>query len=398
MADQLRVDKITSQAFVWSRVLGIPFWVMLNALSVILYKEFHASLFLVTLLIALKPVTALAATYWSCYFSDKNRHFILSNILRFLPFLFFFNIHSAWVPILCFSIYMSLSRGSVPVWMELFKTYLPRHTQSKLFALGNTYEYLGTTIFPIALGLILDWNPDSWRWLFPLTALLGMTSTFFLLRLPNVTNENAIREKTLSLPWKNSLALVKTRPDFRCYLVGFMLGGAGLMIIQPVLPVFFVDELQFSYTEMMFAIAVCKGVGFALASPFWVSLFKKLPIHLFSFYIALLAAVFPWLLFGAKWVYWLVYIAYLGYGYMQSGSELSWHLSAATFSKQEKSLRFSETNILAVGLRGCIVPFIGNCLFTLCNSVVVMVVGSLLCLAGAFILFKYREEKEKVAA
>lgn len=375
----------------WSRVLGIPFWVMLNTLSVILYKEFHVSPFIVTLLIALKPATALAATYWSCYFSGKNRHFILSNLIRFFPFLFLFLTDSAWFPILCFCLYMSLSRGSMPVWLELFKNHLPHHSQSRLFALGNACEYLGTTIFPIAIGMLLDANPNSWRWLFPITALIGMVSTLWLVRLPNV--ESQLKPKSLSLPWKNSYFLIKSRPDFRNYLFGFMLGGAGLMIIQPVLPIFFVDELQFSYTEMMIAITVCKGIGFAVASPFCVALFKRLPIHLFGCLVALLAACFPMMLFGAKWSEWFVYFAYLSYGVMQSGSELSWNLSSVAFSRKEESLSFSETNILAVGIRGCIIPFIGNFLFLAFNSLAVMIVGSALCLGGALMLFKYTERK-----
>ncbi len=383
--------RITTRAFVWSRILGIPFWVMLNTLSVLIYKEFHVSPFLVTLLIAIKPITALAATYWSCFFSGKNGYFIFSNILRFFPFLFFFAFDSAAAIILCFSLYMVLSRGSMPVWMELFKNHLPQESRSKLFALGNAVEYLGTTIFPIAIGMILDYSPDSWRWLFPLTALIGLMSTFFLKRLPDVAEHAEEGRKKILLPWKNSVALIKERKDFRAYLLGFMLGGAGLMVIQPVLPFFFVDELKLSYTEMMIAISVCKGIGFSLASPFWVSLFKRLNIHKFSLYIALLAAFFPLLLFFAKWSYWLIYFAYLVYGYMQSGSELSWHLSSVTFAKKEDSLKFSETNILAVGVRGCVIPFIGSLLFCTFNSVTVMLAASCLCLAGSFVLLRYHK-------
>ena len=124
-------SKITVRAFMWSSVLGTPFWVMLNTLTVILYKEFHISPFLVTLLIALEPATALAATYWSCFFSGKNKNFILTNLIRFFPFLFFFFTDSAWFPILCFSIYMSLSRGSMPIWLNFSKIISPTNPSPK---------------------------------------------------------------------------------------------------------------------------------------------------------------------------------------------------------------------------------------------------------------------------
>ncbi len=382
-----------SRAFLWSRILSVPFWVLLNTLSIILYKEFHVSPLLVTLLIALKPMTALLASYWSCFFSGKNRNFVLTNLIRFLPFLFFFAVDSAWTVILSFSLYMILSRGSMPVWTELFKSHIPKESQHRLFALGNTCEYLGTTLFPIILGMLLDYNGNLWRVLFPLTALLGMATTLLMLRLPDTRLKPKPPIKTKAwLPWKNAFHIVKTHADFRNYLIGFMLGGAGLMVIQPVLPIFFVDELQFSYTEMMIALSVCKGIGYALSSPMWVRLFKRLPLFQFSFLVAFLACCFPLILIGAKWTFWLCYVAYLGYGLMQSGSELSWHLSPAAFSKNKESLPFSETNILAVGVRGCIIPFLGSLLFYLFNSVTVMLVGSLFCLIGAFVLIRYREE------
>lgn len=383
-----------SRAFIWSRLLGIPFWVMLNTLSILLYKEFHVSPILVTLLIALKPMTALFASYWSCFFSGKNRNFILTNIIRFIPFLFFFAVDSAWTVILCFSLYMVLSRGSVPVWTELFKNYLPKESQHRLFALGNTCEYLGTTVFPIVIGMLLDYNANLWRLLFPLTALLGLASTILMLRLPNILTDSPPIKKKVFLPWKNAFAIIKNHRDFRTYLIGFMLGGAGLMVIQPVLPIFFVDELQFSYTEMMIAISVCKGIGYAASSPLWVRLFQRLPIFQFSFLVALLAFCFPLILIGAKWQFLLCYVAYIGYGLMQSGSELSWHLSPASFSRQKESLPFSETNILAVGLRGCVIPFLGSLLFYLFNSVAVMVAGSLFCLLSSLVLINYKEPEK----
>ena len=105
----------TTSAFIWSRVLGIPFWVMLSALSLILYKEFHISPLQLTLLVALKPASALFAAYWSSFFNQDRKNLVtnlvLANIARFVPFLFIFWIHSAWYLILSFGLYMVISRG-----------------------------------------------------------------------------------------------------------------------------------------------------------------------------------------------------------------------------------------------------------------------------------------------
>lgn len=392
-------SKATTEAFVWSRVFNIPFWVMLNTLSIILYKEFHVSPFLITCLIAVKPATALLATYWSCFASKHEKFLVLNlivtNLLRFIPFLFFFWINTPWLMVVAFCIYMTLSRGSMPAWMEIFKRNISDQSQTKVFAFGSTIEYLGSTIFPLFIGIALDIDHRCWRVLFPLTAALGLISTVFLWRIPHLKTVSRAAEmpnmrSSLFFPWKRSLKLLIERPDFRRYQLGFMFGGAAMMIVQPILPFFFVDVLNLSYTEMILAITVCKGIGFSLTSPFWVSLFKKINIYRFSALVVFFAALFPLFLLGAQvWGLTLVIVAYLIYGFMQAGSELSWHLSAVTFSKEKNSLPFSETNILTVGIRGCIIPFLGNLIFLCGSSIAVLIISMLLCLVGAFFLNNY---------
>ena len=46
-----------------------------------------------------------------------------------------------------------------------------------------------------------------------------------------------------------------------------MLGGAGLMFMQPVLPIFSEETLKLSYTELALAFAFCKGISFILSIP-----------------------------------------------------------------------------------------------------------------------------------
>ena len=181
-------SKETTSAFVWSRILGTPFWALFNALPVILYKEFHASPLLITFLIALKPASALLATYWSCFFCNREKflipNLIITNLLRFLPFLFVFAIHEPWLLVAAYSLYMTLSRGATPAWMEVFKGNLSGEARSKVVAVGNTIEYVGMTILPLVLGIFLDINSSSWRILFPIAAFLGLISTLFLMRIP----------------------------------------------------------------------------------------------------------------------------------------------------------------------------------------------------------------------
>jgi hypothetical protein len=78
-----------------------------------------------------------------------------------------------------------------------------------------------------------------------------------------------------------------------------------------------------------------------------------------------------------------VFFAYIIYGVMQAGSELSWHLSGPVFSGTEDSSPYSSVNVLSAGLRGCVAPCIGALLCSYSNAVIVLMIGGILCLLAS---------------
>ncbi len=402
----------TRMAFIWTRLLGVPFWGMLSLFPVILYKEMHITPWQINIISTLKPMSALFALYCGqSLYLHSNRlisHLVKANILRYLPFLFFPWIHSAWLMIGAFGLYMTFYRGGVPAWMETVKSNLPEKERERLTAFCSTLDYAGIATLPFLLGLVLDNYDHSWRLLFPLTASLGLMATFFLRRIPTPFSipeqpEKSVPDspsrfcelgKKLLIPWKGSWQLIKDDRSFFKFQVGFMLGGSGLMIIQPVLPLFFIDILNLSYTKMLIALTLFKGAGFISAMPLWVRLFRRWNIYHLSGLVTLLSALFPLMLLCSRSYTLLLYFAYGLYGTMQAGSDLTWHLSGPIFAKEKNSTIFSGTNVLAVGIRGCIIPPLGAFLYGTTSSVVVMLLGSLLSLFAFQYLLKCGFEKK----
>lgn len=381
----------TSSAYIWTHVLNTPFWAVFNLLTFILYKDLQASLFQITVMIILKPASSLIALYWGAHVNQRRdrlrANLVWARVLSHLPFFFFPFVDNPWYFIFCFGFYMVLARGQVPAWMEILKQNIPDGKREKLFAYVSSFGYLGGALIPIALGLVIDEYPQAWRWLFPIIALISMAGTFYKLKLPiknemlsKPTKENFEFYKVFISPWKEAWKLLRSRPDFAQYQIGFMIGGAGLIMMQPALPEFFMKGLQLSYTELAFAIALFKGIGFAATSPFWAEHLRKIDIFKFNSQVTFLAALFPLLLIMAQYDSLLVYGAYLVYGMMQAGSEMSWHLSGPIFSKNDDSSLYSNINILTVGLRGCIVPGLGSLMVYWLNPVVVLTIGGILCL------------------
>lgn len=395
----------TRRAYLCTRLLNIPFWAVLSLFSLILYKEMQISAFQIALFIALKPLSALFAPYWSSslpYRQDRLiPNIVWANILRYLPFLFFPWIESSWLIIFSFGFYMMLQRGVMPAWMEIFKRNIKGIERERVFAFGSALDYLGPALLSLAIGVFLDDYPISWRWLFFATAVIGLLSTFFLYGLPSVAGEKENETQSsitvlgeIFKPWRQSWALIRDNPDFRKYQVGFMLGGTGLIVIHSTLPMFFVDVLHLSYTEMALAIAFSKGVGFVVASPLWVKLIRRVDLFLFSTFVTILCAFFPYFLMGAQYHLSFFYLGYILYGFMQAGSELSWHLSGPIFSGEKESSAYSQTNVLTVGMRGCIAPFFGSILYSFSNSTTVLLAGSVFCILATERLWSYRKSTQ----
>lgn len=407
----ISLAKRTRLSFIAMRLLGTPLWTLLSMLVYILYKQVGLNPLQITCIVALKPTSSLLSPYWS-HAIYKRPHKLTANLLgaNFLKYFFFLWlpwVDSVWLIIFAFGVYMTLSRGAIPAWTEIFQSNLPSEQREQLISYATTIDYLGTAIMSVLLGVILDFYPDQWRWLFGISALLGILSTTLLTlihphmsdsvqkpiclsgRSANKGLDTLYRfKKQMFRPWKAVSRLLLKRSDFMVFQWGFMLGGSALMIIQPALPRFFMDTLKLSFVEMGCAISLCKGLGVALSSSIWMRLFRKITIFQFSSLVTHFAAIFPFFLLASYWQGALLYFAYGLYGVMQAGSEMSWHMSSLVFSRGSDSSLFSITNVLTVGIRGCLVPILGSLLLCWLQPSSVIVLSAFLALAAS-IYFRY---------
>lgn len=386
----------TQSAYVLTRILDTPFWGLYNLLPIILFKDLNATPYQLGLLITLRPLVSLLSSYWATRI-QTHPHLILSSIfygrlLAYLPFLFFPFVNSIWYFIFSFGFYMFLQVGMAPAWMELLKQNLPNEKRDKVFSFTQVFGYLGGGLLPFLIGWILDEWSQSWRWMFPIAGLIALGSYFWQrsILIQNMKRTQETKQShALVHPWKSAWELLNRRRDFANFQVGFMLIGSGLMIIQPTLPIFFVEQLNLTFTEMGVAITLCKGIGFACSSAIWIRFIKKVDPFYFLAIISALAITFPLFLIAAQvQIIWL-YVAYLLYGFMQSGNELSWNLSGPIFAKHENSLPFSTVNIIAVGIRGLFIPMIGAYLLEHFGLFSVIFISIMLCFLASIRMARY---------
>lgn len=399
----------TRIAYTGTRILNTPFWALYTLLPFIMCKDLQATPFQIACIISLKPIVSLFSLYWSSQIK-RRRDRLVSNIvwagiLSHLPFLFVPWISHPWFFILASAVYMLFHRGVNPAWMEVLKVNVPEDARKTVFAYGSAIYHAGGALLAIVIGWLLDDYFQAWRWLFPITALFSLGAIIFQARLPikassfcddevSVDTPFSFKEQ-LCKPWKETWEIVKQRPDFARFQIGFMLGGGGLMLWQPALPQFFFETLQLNYKELTIAMTLCKSIGYSAAVPFWTRMMSRLDIFAFSGVVTAIASLFPLGLMAAQWNLFWLYAAYLLYGLMQAGSELSWNLSGPIFSKQEDSSTYTGVNVVSIGLRGCIAPPLGSFLCNMTNATMVLLMGGGFCLLATWQMYFNRQKEER---
>lgn len=381
-------EKKIGRTLVWGNLLTEPLFTLYSFLVFILYKDLGASTLQVALFTALKPFVTILSFYWGSGLKEKT-HKLKSNILwaGFLmraPFLLCPWVGSAWYVIFAGVNYMFFYRASLPAWLEILKRTMSATKRNRAFSLCSAIGYIEGVFLSIACGSLLDKDPTFWKILFFFAALLGLFTLPIYARIqvrgnPSFSPKPTWKERFV-LPWKDSYRLIRDRPDFSKFQIGFMISGFGLMLIQPAIPLFAVDVLGISYLEMTSAICIAKGLGFSLSSSLWARFIDRFHLFQVTSCVFFAIALFSLLLCFSIWSILWFYIAYFCYGIGQGGSHLVWNMSGPIFAKEEDSSRYTGVNVAMAGLRGMIAPPLGALFSIGIGPIPVLSLSALLCL------------------
>jgi hypothetical protein len=365
--------------FLLNRFFSSPLESLFTLLIFILNKELGASAWQLAVLACAKPVVSLFAFILSSRMAGKPSAWrcflILCTFLGASPVLLFPYIQNPWYYIASYALFMTAIRASYPIWMEMLKNHYALNQLGSAAAKGSCITFSITTFLPLILARWLDTSAGIFCFLFFSLACLNLLNIPLLLLLkPDFKTAQPVE-----ISWTG---IVRKNRPFAQYLLLFFIGGAGLVAIQPVLPQFFQESLNLSYTKIACAMSLCRGCAFVASSPFWTGWAKSITLFRLNIAINALSCGFLILLFASIGnTHWL-YAAYCLYGAMQAGCELSWNLSGPFFAKGEESTLYSCHNLLLVGVRGCIFPFAGQALMLSLHTTGVFICAGALCFAA----------------
>lgn len=362
-------------------------------LPFILCKDLGVSTFQLSLFLTLRPVLSVFSFYWSAYLKEGKGKLVANLIgaafLAYVPFLIFPFLGNIWYLLLASAIYQLFSRAAMPSLIEILKRNIPKQPREDAFSLFFLLSFIESGILGLLFGSLLDRQGVDWKILFATAALLGLSSILLFRKISvPIRTEKKLEEGSRSLltPWKESLRLMQQRSDFALFQWMFMIGGAALMLMSPAFSRYYAQTLALSHTDMAMARFIFMALGVVSASYWWRKNLDKIPILQLTLWVLIGFGLFPLVLLLAQYHVAFLYLGFLIYGIAQAGSHLIWNLSGTLFCKENDSIPFSRVNLLTVGLRGAIFPFVGGLLCEVCGQVAVLFLGMALCFVGALCL------------
>ncbi len=370
--------------YLLNRLLCGPLEVLFTLLIFILSKNLDADPFQLMLIACIKPISSLFAFYTSSFIFDhpvRIRYYLMiTTLCGCLPCFLYPFIENVWYFMGSYALFMIITRASYPAWIEFLKENLELSSLSKIISRGTSIYYFMGIVLPPVLCFFMDQIPHLWRYLFAGLAFLQLMN-LLLVHYIQIKPQPLVKKPYFN-PLKKGCEILRNNPPFFHYQILFFLGGAGIIGSQSVLPFYFKDQLNLSYTQLGIAFSFCKGISFVCSSPWWALYVNRLSLYQLNCIVNLFTCLFFAFVISASLdVNWLC-VAYLLYGTMQAGSEMSWNLSGPIFSGVKESTIYSSLNLVFVGLRGCLCPLLGYLLFSYSGAITVFVVSATICLLG----------------
>jgi MFS family permease len=249
---------------------------------------------------------------------------------------------------------------------------------------GRLYSYAAmtnkivmmTTTF--VFGWIMDLDPFSFVYVYPVMGILGIGSLFLLSTAVRVDFLHA-DEKILPMgaavlkSLRDMRGIITANRPYRDFELGFMLYGFAFMLTVAIITLFLAERLQLNYTSIAFYKNSYNLIAILLL-PFFGRLMDRVEprkFAAFTFFTLLmhllfmgLTEYFPYYVdVGAYRLYYLVLISFAWNGLFAATMSLLWNIGSAYFCRDDDAGTYQSVHLSLVGLRAMVAPLFGIWLY-----------------------------------
>lgn len=387
--------------------------------DIVLRKTFGAGALLITLMVMAQPVSQLLAIVWGRLMHGRSkRPFILGfggfGRLLLLLVAFASTATAFAVPVV---LSIALAIAIIPALNALYQSNYPDNERGRVFGNVLAVTALATIASSMAAGWAMDHDKEAYRIIYPLTGLVGLAGIWLYWRIrprpARLAGPAAVRTSrrtddispseffdaladAVRNPFRGAKSLYTADPNFLRFEIGYMLYGLGFMMLQPVIPLYLVDEIHVQYSEA----ATARGLIFwgmmALVSPVFGRLLDRwnaVRVSILGFAVLATVPIFLALSHTLPGVY----AAFAVFGFAMSPINIAWTMGPILFAGRKDAATYMGVHVTMVGIRGLIGNPMGLLLFKSFGSRPTFLVASLFFLAATLVMIRLNRRLSRAA-
>ncbi|MCU4166470.1 MFS transporter [Carboxylicivirga caseinilyticus] len=321
-------------------------------------------------------------------YSNRKKFLRISGIITRLPlvgFALFPNVHGKgldpiyhYLFLAVFLLFYTSKITVIPSINQYLKGNYRHENFGKLFGYATTVNKVAIMSSTFITGLLLDIDPNSYKWFYPLVGIFGVVSVFQLTKMEFVQNFQIPTKPLWSAIGGSFLRIwhiLKFNKPFRHLEYGFMMYGFAWMSTHAVITIFYKEALDLNYSSVAFY-----NNAFNLVAIIFLPLFGKLigtrdprrfaiitfgALMLFILFTGLTEYVqFNTEILGIK-IYYMLLLAVFFNGIFMGSMPILWGIGSSYFCKSDEAADYQSVHLFLTGLRASVAPIIGIQLYEL---------------------------------
>ncbi len=242
----------------------------------------------------------------------------------------------------------------------------------RLFGYSVTVQKVAMLLSTFVAGLLLDWNPNSYKVFYPIVGILAIVSIFQLTKIKFIQKEEIVDTplwKSLHQSFVRIFQILKHNKAFRHLEMGFMIYGFAWMSTHAVITIFYERALHLNYSSVAFYNNAFNIIAIAFLPFFGKIIGKRDPrrFGIITFGSQMLFILFTALteyysgyteVFGIK-IYYMLLMAVFFNGLFMGSMPILWGIGSSYFCEPDEAADYQSVHLFLTGVRALMAPVIG---------------------------------------
>lgn len=417
-ADQL--ERLTARRYLQAMVFQGIWTTGQYLFPFVLAKSLDAPGWLVTLSVMMETSGMMLGLYWGQLMASggRRRWLFWGGLGGRMVTIAALLVHSAGAFVIMLAVVYFFISLVYPAQNSILQENIPADRRGALFGRGARIQFLTAAACSFLVGLVLEQDPDNFRYVYPVLGVVGFGYPLILSRLPRPEGSpvrgddrvfvvprlplGPVRWRRLAgalvLPFREARDTFARDRQYLWYETNFMIYGVAFIMLIPVIPLYFTEVWDLRYQAIAQSRVMIGSVGMALLGPLAGRLMDRVrPARLCAMSFGWVA-LFPLTLALGPELLPLqpehaAYLAFAIYSVGMAGVNVGWNVGSIAFAPPGQGAHYQGIHVAMVGLRGALAPVLGYVVLRVAGYREVFLVAAGLFAAAALssvLLARYR--------